>query len=319
MLNELEKRNGVTGLETPVADLVKENLPDFCQDAMGNLIVKKCGKDRSKKLLLAVHMDEPGVIVTQITEKGYLKFDLVGRLKPELLAFRRVDIHGISGVIALKAVHLTKKEERETPIKLENLYIDIGAATKAEAEAHITAGDYGAIESEPFSMGEDLQKGKAWGSRVGCMLAMDLLQEELPVDMEVVFTTQRELGGRGLQTAAFQSEADTAIILDGVPADEDENTPKCGNGGVWVIPVGEATQLPKAMKEQAKPLQVYVAEEKGQEMALLKSKTIRRTICLGIPVRYSKTPVQVVSKQDIDALKRLLKICIQEYAKEGTK
>jgi endoglucanase len=157
-----------------------------------------------------------------------------------------VDIHGISGVIALKAVHLTKKEEREKPIQTENLYIDIGASTKAEAESYITVGDYGTIESEPFSMGGDLQKGKAWGSRVGCMLALDLLKEDLPVDMEVVFTTQRELGGRGLQTAAFQSEADTAIILDGVPADEGANSPKCGKGGVWMIPLGGA-KLPKGI------------------------------------------------------------------------
>lgn len=317
MLNELEKRNGVTGLETPVADLIKRNLQSFCQDAMGNLIVRKRGKNSSKKLLFAVHMDEPGVIVNQITDEGYLKFDIVGRLKPELLAFRRVDIHGISGVIALKAIHLTKKEERETPIKTENLYIDIGVSGKEEAESHITVGDYGSIESELFSMGDDLLKGKAWGSRVGCMLAIDLLTKDLPVDMEVVFTTQRELGGRGLQTAAFQSEADTAIILDGVPADEDENTPKCGKGGVWVIPLGGNTQLPKAIEEQANPLQVYVAEEKGQEIALIKSKTIRRTICLGIPVRYSKTPVQVVSQKDIESVRRLLEICIQEYAKEG--
>jgi endoglucanase len=167
-------------------------------------------------------------------------------------------------------------------------------------------------------MGGDLQKGKAWGSRVGCMLALDLLKEDLPVDMEVVFTTQRELGGRGLQTAAFQSEADTAIILDGVPADEGANSPKCGKGGVWMIPLGGA-KLPKAIEELAKPLQVYVAKEKGQEIALIKSKTIRQTICLGIPVRYSKTPVQVVSQTDIDSVKRLLRICIQEYAKEGTK
>ena len=133
-LKDLCRLNGVSGDEDEVrrylAGRVKDHADHFHADAIGNLIVFKKGKKSTgNKLMLAAHMDEVGVIVTRITDDGFLKFDFVGGVdrrvaigKPLLIGHNKVP-----GVIGLKAVHLVSREERKKAPKTDSLYIDIGA------------------------------------------------------------------------------------------------------------------------------------------------------------------------------------------------
>lgn len=324
MLNELEKRYGISGLEAPVREYLKQSLQGHCslsEDGLGNLIARKSGRS-DKKFLLAVHMDEPGIMITKITEDGYLQFHTIGRLRPEFLVSKGVHINGHPGVIAVKAVHLTTKEERETPLTAENLFVDIGADSREEAEELVTIGDCGEIDSSYVPFGDAMVKGRALGGRMGCVVAAELLKEEYPVNLEVVFAVQREIGSRGMLTAAHQNGADVAIVLDGIW----EEGLCCGKG--VVLPQRMGTLLPdkelcdcisQIAQEEEILLQKCIAGQAGQEAVLAKSGGFGRWVCLGIPVRYGESATQVASLKDMRALKHLLRALMEKIEKESIK
>ena len=172
-------------------------------DALGNLIAWKKGrKHTGSKLLLTAHMDEVGLMIRQITDDGYLKFDTVGAIdrrvllgKPVLVGPKRVP-----GVVGLKAYHLVSREEEKSVPKLDEFYIDIGARDRAGAEAQVALGDTAAFDSDAGDFGAGLFQGKALGSRLGCAVLLTLLRDELPMDCTFVFTAQKEVGAlrRGL-------------------------------------------------------------------------------------------------------------------------
>ena len=169
-------------------------------DALGNLIAWKKGrKHTGSKLLLTAHMDEVGLMIRQITDDGYLKFDTVGAIdrrvllgKPVLVGPKRVP-----GVVGLKAYHLVSREEEKSVPKLDEFYIDIGARDRAGAEAQVALGDTAAFDSDAGDFGAGLFQGKALGSRLGCAVLLTLLRDELPMDCTFVFTAQKEVGARG--------------------------------------------------------------------------------------------------------------------------
>ena len=169
-------------------------------DALGNLIAWKKGrKNTGSKLLLTAHMDEVGLMIRQVTDDGYLKFDTVGAIdrrvllgKPVLVGPKRVP-----GVVGLKAYHLVSREEEKSVPKLDEFYIDIGAKDRAGAEAQVALGDTAAFDSDAGDFGAGLFHGKALGSRLGCAVLLTLLRDELPMDCTFVFTAQKEVGARG--------------------------------------------------------------------------------------------------------------------------
>ena len=134
LLKELCRLNGVSGAEDPVRNFIQTQAQPYADslrsDALGNLIVFKRGKKSNEnKLLLAAHMDEVGVIVTRITEEGFLKFDFVGGVDRRVAIGKPVVLgeNEIPGLIGLKAIHLVSREEEEKVPKTDALYIDIGA------------------------------------------------------------------------------------------------------------------------------------------------------------------------------------------------
>lgn len=311
MRNELVNCYGVSGAESPVRNCLKTSVEPFCDkllvDNLGNLIVYKKGKGKKNNLLLTVPMDEPGIIVTKITENGYLKFDIIGRLRPEFLVFKQVLVNGIPGIIGLKAVHLTTKSERTRPVKADELFVDIGAESFEEASRVVTVGDCGVVDSPCRNFGIGMMKGRAIGSRLACNLAAELLQEELPIDLEVVFSVQREIGSRGIRTALTQTKAEIGVALEGVAG-------KPGDGVLLTQHTDpqlrdELTNL--AIKEEIS-LTPCVSKEQGQESALIQSG--RNVISLGIPVRYMESASQVASVADAEMAKRLLKLYMEELS-----
>ena len=187
-------------------------------DALGNLIAWKKGrKNTGSKLLLTAHMDEVGLMIRQVTDDGYLKFDTVGAIdrrvllgKPVLVGPKRVP-----GVVGLKAYHLVSREEEKSVPKLDEFYIDIGAKDRAGAEAQVALGDTAAFDSDAGDFGAGLFHGKALGSRLGCAVLLTLLRDELPMDCTFVFTAQKEVGARGAFGAAFSVTPEVALVVDG--------------------------------------------------------------------------------------------------------
>lgn len=321
MLNKLGLVQAVSGQEDGMREVLIKNLSGCCDtlktDGMGNLIAIKKGTNPDLKLFLLAPMDEAGIIVSRITEDGYLKFHTVGRIRPEFLVSKRVVIHGHCGVIALKAIHLATKEERERPVKEEDLLIDIGADSKKDAEAIVTVGDYGTIDSAFLPFGDELVKGSGLGSKISCALAVELLQQTLPVTLEVAFVAQHEIGCRGTVTALRQLTAEHGILLGGIPQGEDV---LCHQGPVLFFHVMQKEDM-DAIQSLAKtigiPLQTRFLKESGQEAVFAQNRTGKRYLGLGIPVRYQESAAQVASLRDKDMLFKLLKGWIDAYANGG--
>ena len=201
LLKELCRLNGVSGAEDPVRNFIQTQAQPYADslrsDALGNLIVFKRGKKSTgNKLLLAAHMDEVGVIVTRITEEGFLKFDFVGGVDRRVAIGKPVVLgeNEIPGLIGLKAIHLVSREEEEKVPKTDALYIDIGAKDREEAEKLVPPGTYGSFVGPPQEFGQGFLKAKAIDDRIGCAIMLELLKEDLPLDVTFAFTAQEEVG-----------------------------------------------------------------------------------------------------------------------------
>lgn len=321
MLNKFGRIEAISGQEDEMRNAIKDALKEVCDtlrtDGMGNLFAVKKGTNPDKKLFLVVPMDESGIIVSKITEDGYLKFQIVGRLRPEFLVSKRVLINGNHGVIGFKAVHLATKEEREKPVLAEDLLIDIGADSRREAEEYVTVGDYGVIDSDFITFGDEMIKGRALGSKLSCAVAVEVLKQTLPVTLEVVFTVQREVGCRGAITVPGQLAAEIGFILDGISEEEGVH---CHKGAVLALKKSDREDtdtIERLAKNAGIALQTCMVEHSGQEAVFSKSEHVRRSICLGVPVRYQESAAQVAAQSDQEALLRLLLAWIAEYAKGG--
>lgn len=220
-VRELCAIDGVSSFEDGVREYIKSRIEPYAdsvfQDAMGNLIAfKKGARDTGKTVLIAAHMDEVGLMITHITKDGYLKFAPVGGIDRRVLLGKKVYVgaNKVFGVIGNKAIHLVKQEERSKTIRTEDMYIDIGAFSKEEAEEMVSPGDTASFDSEIADLFRRRIKAKALDDRVGCAVMIDLIERELPIDCYFAFTVQEEVGTRGAFGAAFRVKPDIALVLE---------------------------------------------------------------------------------------------------------
>lgn len=331
-MNELQNYYGVSGREDSICSFLYERLSplsdDTVKDSMGNLHFYKKGTGKSaKKAAVIAYMDEPGIIVTRITEDGYLKFETIGHLTPAGLISKKVILNGIRGIISLKAVHLTSKQERSIPVKLSQLFIDIGASSRKEAEDFVQIGDHGALEEDGRTFGDGYIKGHALGSRVGCVIAENVLRQRYPFNLHVIITVQREVGCRGIQTASWKLSADRVIILDAETAQSydkvSEKFPELGKGAVILTASGSGLVNPRLIQpvinkaeERQLKYQLFASKDKGQEEVLYQRGYGDKTLTFCIPVRYKDTACQVAHMDDIDSMKNLTQIALMQVVSE---
>jgi putative aminopeptidase FrvX len=231
LLRRLSEAFGVSGCEDEVRAILVEEIRGKADtariDALGNLVALKRGTGASNlRVMLAAHMDEIGFMITQVEDGGMLRFARVGGIDERVLPARPVAVGAkrVPGVIAFKPVHLTEKGETERVAPAKDLVIDIGAASKAEAERLVSRGDHAVFLSEyvepmPGSAWRTVQ-GKAFDDRAGCAIAAALLADRFPFDLVVAFTVQEEVGLRGARVAAYAEHPDCAFALDCTGANE---------------------------------------------------------------------------------------------------
>ena len=215
ILNVLEKAtqiNSVSGSENEIRKFISDNVKKYCDelsvDAMGNLIAHKKGS--GKKIMFAAHMDEIGIIVTDIDDKGFVRFSSVGGLNLRNLVNLRVRFaNGVEGVIG------AEEESFKDKPAISKLYVDLGAADKKEAEKIVSIGDTASFVGGFVKCGDNVVS-KALDNRVGCAILMQALSEikDCENDLYFVFTTQEEVGLRGAKTAAFAINPDIAVAVD---------------------------------------------------------------------------------------------------------
>ncbi len=327
---------GVSGCEDEVRKYIRKAAEPFAdeirEDSMGNLMVFRHGKKAPQRpVVLCAHMDEVGVIVKKVTDDGMLKFGFVGGVAPRVMIGKLVRFGDVSGVVGIKAVHLTTAEERKTMPKTKDLYIDIGASSKAEAEKKVPLGEYGVFDSHAVSFGDGMLKAKALDDRIGCAALLRLLEEEPPVDAWFCFTVQEEVGLRGAAVMAYELDPGFALVLETTTA-ADLPEVKYGKtachirGGV-VIPFMDAAtiydaELFKLMRgaceKRGIPWQTKTRVAGGTDAGRIhKARTGARVCSLAVPVRYIHSPSSVAAISDCKLLREAAKAFLEELGGNG--
>src|SRR5688500_17111678 len=192
-------------------------------DVAGNSFAT-LGSSPGPRLMFAGHIDEIGVMVTHVDDEGYLSFDTIGGWDPQVFVGQRVILLGrsgqVTGVVGKKAIHLMEREEREKVSKVEDLWIDIGAANRGEAETRIRIGDPGVLAAGVIEFPNGRLVSRCIDNRIGAFVVLEalrLLAQDRPgATVTAVATTREEIAatGGGARSSANRLEPDVAIVID---------------------------------------------------------------------------------------------------------
>jgi endoglucanase len=228
LLKELSSCPGPPGGEEPVARIIRRRLQPDCQiqrDGLGSLIAVKKGRRKQPLIMLSAHMDEVGFMVQNITDTGYLRLQPLGGWIASHLPGQRLHIHGskgaIEGIVASVPPHFRKEQKGE--LKMEDLLVDVGAASKEEvASLGLQLGDLITPLSSFAVYNNKLLANKAWDDRVGCSVMVAAIKHLTthPNTVVAAATVQEEVGARGAMTAVEVVKPNVAVVLEGTPADD---------------------------------------------------------------------------------------------------
>jgi putative aminopeptidase FrvX len=312
LIKKLVETYGPSGREEQIREVIKgeiEGLADEVRvDAMGNLIALRRGSGGGLKVMLAAHMDEIGIIVTHVDEKGFLRFAPVGGIRPlALLGGRAIFADGTVGTFGLEK--LEPSEENKVP-GLDKLYLDVGAKDKESAPVGV--GDIAGFQ-RPFAAQGDRLMAKSFDDRIGCAVLIQVMRhlEDSPHDVYFVFSVQEEVGLRGAITSAYGIQPDLGISVDvtGTGDTPEARTlavslgegpaVKVKDGGMLAHPVVKDL-LVETAEELGIPYQLEVLERGTTDaMAMQVSRAGVPAGCLSIPCRYVHTPSEMVDHNDV--------------------
>ncbi|NLP49771.1 M42 family metallopeptidase [Bacillus sp. RO1] len=250
MLKDLTDAKGIPGNEKEPRDVMKKYITPFADevftDGLGSLIAKKVGKADGPKVMVAGHLDEVGFMITHIDDRGFLRFQTVGGWWSQVMLAQRVTIvtskGDVTGVIGSKPPHILPPEARKKPVDIKDMFIDVGASSREEAqEWGVRPGDQVVPYFEFTVMNnEKMLLAKAWDNRIGCAIAIDVMKQLKDADHpNVVYgvgTVQEEVGLRGAKTSANLIQPDIGFGVDvGIAGDtpgvtEKEALSKMGKG-----------------------------------------------------------------------------------------
>lgn len=321
--------SGSEGEAQKVVDAYLGQIADeYRKDALGNRIAE-LAPSGGPNLLLAGHMDEVGLIIQYVDEKGFLYFNTVGGMDLTTISGRRVDIltrDGIvKGVTGRRAIHLLNADERKKAPELQNLWIDIGAKSKEEALKRVRIGDMAVYDHTFETLTGSLCVGRALDNKVGCYVVCETLRrltgerEALRAGVVSVATSQEEVGCRGARAVVGRLKVDFAIAVDVGHATDH---PECDNrrfgefklGGGPILTRGGNTNpiMFEALAKVAEDNQIACQTEAdprptgtdGRELQMAPGGLATAIVC--VPLRYMHTPSEIVDLQDVENTVRLL-------------
>lgn len=324
-LKRLSEAKGVSGYEDEVRAIVTEEFGRYADevrtDRMGNVIALKRGEGEGRRIMLAAHMDEIGLIITKI-EKGFLRFTSVGGFDDRVLLGQEVVVHSkrdLPGIIGSRPPHVLPEEEREKVIPKDKLFIDVGLLPE-EVEELVQVGDLVTIGREFTRLKGEFASGKALDDRAGVASVVACLEGLASVkhlwDVYAVATVQEEVGLRGAITSAYGLAPDVAIAIDvgfgSQPGVSEAETIEMGKGPAIAFGPNIHPKLHRALVEVAKELEIpYQVEpvpgRSGTDAwAIQVTREGIPTALLSIPLRYMHTSVETVSNKDVERTGRLL-------------
>jgi putative aminopeptidase FrvX len=332
-LRSLLVAQGPSGYETAPSAAWREAAGRFTKDVgvdtMGNLTARVPGReDGARTVAFVGHIDEIGLIVTHIDEKGRLFFIGVGGWDPQVLVSQRVDVTTrdgvVPGVIGRKAIHLLEEEERKKAADLKDLYIDIGARDADDAKARVRVGDVAVIAGEPLELPNDRVVSRALDNRLGAYVALEaarLVAEAGGAGWDVVaaVAVQEEVGLNGARALAHGLRPDVAIVID-VTHETDTlgvdprriNAHAFGSGpvierGTILHPQVSELMLETADAEEIPYTLMASARATGTDADVIHfSRSGIVTGGLGLALRYMHSSVEMVQLDDVANCAKLL-------------
>ncbi|PEA53217.1 peptidase M28 [Bacillus pseudomycoides] len=331
LFRTLTELQGASGFEHDVRRFMKQELSKYSdeivQDRLGSIFGLKKGDENGPRVLVAGHMDEVGFMVTQITKNGMVRFQTLGGWWSQVLLAQRVQImtdNGpIIGVVGSVPPHLLSDEQRNRPMDIKNMLIDIGADSREEAhEIGVKPGQQ-IVPICPFTPMTNPKKimAKAWDNRYGCGLAIELLKElkdeKLPNTLYSGATVQEEVGLRGAQTAANMIQPDIFYALDAGPANDASGDKtqfgQIGKGAVlrlydrsMITHRGIREFILDTAETHNIPYQYFVSQGGTDAGRVHTSNSGVPSAVIGVCARYIHTHASILHIDDYAAAKELL-------------
>lgn len=347
IIRTLADANGISGHEHNVRKLYETYLQPvsdaLVRDRFGGIVGQKIGDANGPKILVAGHLDEIGMVVTHITDEGFIYFQTVGGWWSQVMLAQRVVIQtrkgDVMGVIGSKPPHVLPADERNKVVKVKDMYIDIGVKDKAEAEeVGVRPGDpiapwgpFTPLANEKYFM------SKALDNRLGCAASVEVLRalqgQTHPNILYAGATTQEEVGLRGAQTLIHEVNPDVAIAVDvGVAGDtpgltKREAMSKCGDGPILLI--YDASMIPNTRfrdfvidtaKEANIPLQIEFVAGGGTDAG--KFHTFGSgvpSVAIGFPTRYIHSHSAIYHHDDFENAVRLVAELVRRLDRKTVK
>ncbi|NMB45108.1 MAG: M42 family metallopeptidase [Firmicutes bacterium] len=318
IVKELVELYGPTGREEQVAEyiakIMRPLVDEVYTDALGNLVAVKRGSANAEKIMLAAHMDEVGVIITDIDDNGFLRFSNIGGVSPFTLIGQRVRFaDGTIGVFG------QEKLDQIKDLKFSKMFIDIGASSRQEAEAKVSIGDV-AVYHREFTLQGQRVIAKSLDNRIGCAVLIETARrlQASPHELYFVFTSQEEVGLRGARTAAYSLNPDYGIAVDvtgtGDTPEAHRMAVSLGKGAAIKVKDSSVISHPivkdllvKTAKANGISYQMEVLERGGTDAGSIHlTRSGVPTGAVSIPSRYIHSPSEMVDLGDVDNCVRLL-------------
>jgi endoglucanase len=330
LLDTLLRTPGPSGYESAAADVWRKaaGFAEITTDGLGSSVAT-IGDDDSAPLLAVVgHIDEIGLVVTHIDEKGFLYFEPIGGWDPQILVGQRVTITGndgqVPGVAGRKPIHLLDPEQRKKVVKLKEMHIDIGADDREAAREMVSVGDPVVIECEPMVVAGGRLVSRSMDNRLGSYVALEAARRchdrgGLKSRFAAVAAVQEEIGLFGSRTAAFTVRPDLAVAIDvthatDAPGVDEKEVGSHSFGSGPVIGRGStlSPKLYEMLRDTAETAGIpYSVGASGNAThtdadSLQISRTGIPTGLVSIPLRYMHSPVEMVDLADVEATVELI-------------
>ncbi len=338
VIEDLTNAPGISGHEAPAREVMNNQIKDYADevivDNLGSLIARK--GNEGPRILLAGHLDEIGFMVTRVTDEGFIKFQTIGGWWSQVISAQRVKVitrkGEILGVVGSRPPHTLKEDDRKKPVDIKDLFIDIGAQSKAEVEAFgVRPGDAIVPDSKFTTMANPkMLLAKAVDNRIGCAAVVEVFKRlNNKKTANTIFgagTVQEEVGLRGAKTSAYTVQPDIAFAVDtGLAGDTPGFNPDDAVGKVGAGPqiiIYDASMVPHkglrdfvidTAEEIGIPYQYSTLSFGGTDAGSF--HTYGRgvpSLFIGIPTRYIHTHASLFHQDDYENTVKLLIALIEK-------
>lgn len=318
-LIEMCSLNSVSGNEFKMTEYIKKYCKSFCDsvetDGLGNIIAF-LNNNSDVSVSLEAHIDNIGLIVNEVDEKGFIKFIAAGGVDSSVLPTAEVIVHGkkdLYGVIGAKPPHLQTKDDKNNKNSIEDMYIDCGYDYEKMSK-YVSVGDTISLFSKFNALKGDFFTSGSLDNRIGCYVVSECLKrlktKKINYNVSGVFSSQEEVGCRGAKKAIYTANPDIAIIVDvtfGIsPYTDDEHGFEVSDGITIAVGPNLDRKLTNKIMKLCDENNISYKKEICSDHTGTDAWPIQmscdgiRCILLSVPIKYMHTTVELAHKKDID-------------------